>query len=460
MEEQLRENKMGIMPVGRLLITMSLPMMISMLIQALYNVVDSIFVAQLSENALTAVTLAFPIQNLMVSVGAGTAVGINALLSRSLGEKNFDTANKTAENGVLLAVLSSIGFTIFGVLISRPFLEMQTDVVEILEYGVDYLQVCSGFCFGIFIEMTFNRLLLSTGRTVFSMLVQMVGAVINIIMDPILIFGYGPFPAMGVTGAAVATVMGQIIAAGLSIFFNFKFNPEIKMSFRRFRPDGSIIKRIYIVGVPSILLSAVGSVTTFSLNRILMAFSSTATAVMGIYFKLQSFVLMPIFGLNGGLVPIISYNYGAKSRKRLTSTLKLAILLSICIMLVGLVLIQIFPTPILRLFNASDDMLSIGIPALRIISLSFVLAGFSIISISTFQALGNGVLSMMISFIRQLLVLLPAAWLLARSGNVNLIWWAFPIAELAAFSLCVFFLLRTYRKVIKPLGEVSAYVNS
>ena len=444
---------MGVMPVGRLLFSMSLPMMISMLIQALYNVVDSIFVSQISENALSAVSLAFPFQNLMISVAVGTGVGVNALLSRSLGEREFERANRTAENGVFLAVLSLLVFTAVGLLCARPFFAVQTDIEEIVEHGTVYMAICGGACAGIFLEIIFERLLQATGRTIYTMVTQGVGAVINIVMDPVLIFGVGPFPELGVAGAAIATVLGQIVAAVLAIFFNARFNPEIRMSFKGFRPSGAIIGRIYAVGLPSILLTSISSVMTFGMNKILLSFTSTAAAVFGVYFKLQSFVFMPIFGLNNGMVPIVSYNYGARKGARLIKTVKLSILTAVCIMVLGLAVIQIIPGPILLLFNASEDMLSIGVPALRIISIHFILAGFCIVSSSTFQALGSGMKSMAVSIVRQLVVLLPVAWLLSLSGRLELVWWAFPIAELASVCLCSVFLRRTYRRTVLPLQQ-------
>lgn len=453
MGEHVQENKMGVMPVRRLLVTMSLPMMISMLIQALYNVVDSIFVAQISENALTAVSLAFPFQNLMISVGVGTGVGVNALLSRSLGEKEFKRANLAAENGVFLAAVSALAFTVGGVLAARPYFAVQTDVQEIVDYGATYLTICSGLCVGIFIAIMFERLLQSTGRTFYTMITQGTGAIINIVMDPVLIFGLGPFPAMGVAGAAAATVLGQIVGAVLTVIFNARCNPEIQLSLKGFRPNGAIIGSIYKVGVPSIILSSIGSVMTFGLNQILNAFTTTATAVLGIYIKVQSFAFMPVFGLNNGMVPIVSYNYGARNKKRLMGTVKFAMVLAGGIMLVGLLLLQTCTAPILSLFNASEEMLAIGVPALKTISLSFVFAGFAIVSSSTFQALGNGVLSMLVSIVRQLLVLLPAAWLLSLSGRVELVWWAFPIAEVSSMILCTAFLLHTYRKIVRPLPD-------
>ena len=453
MPEHIQENKMGVMPVNRLLITMSLPMMIAMLIQALYNVVDSVFVAQISENALTAVGMAFPFQNLMISVAVGTSVGVNALLSRSLGEKNFDVVNRTAVNGVFLSVVSYLAFLAAGALFARPFFAIQTDIAEIVNYGADYLFLCSVLSFGIFLEVMFERLLQSTGRTFCTMITQGVGAVINIILDPVLIFGLGPFEPMGVKGAAIATVTGQMVAAVLAIFFNQKVNHDIKLTFRGFRPDGPIIKTIYAVGVPSIIMASISSVMTFGMNIILMGFTPTATAVFNVYFKLQSFVFMPVFGLNNGMVPIIAYNYGARKPDRLIKTIKLGCCYAIGIMLAGLAVIQLFTAPILLLFNASETMLAIGVPALRIISVSFLFAGFSVIASATFQALGRGVLSMIMSLVRQLVVLLPAAYLLSLTGNLTLIWLSFPIAEIAALVMCILFLRRVYRRIIAPLGQ-------
>ena len=451
MAEQLQENKMGTLPVNKLLISMSLPMMISMLIQALYNVVDSVFVAQINENALTAVGMAFPFQNLMISVGVGTGVGVNALLSRSLGEKKFDVANKSAENGVFLAILSYLAFLVAGALLSRPFFAIQTDIAEIVEYGTTYLTICLVLSVGIFIEIMFERLLQSTGRTLCTMFTQGLGAITNIILDPCLIFGLGPFPELGVAGAAWATVIGQMAAAVLAIILNQAVNREIHLSVRDFRPDGRIIKTIYSVGVPSIIMSSISSVMTFGMNIILMGFTSTATAVFNVYFKLQSFVFMPIFGLNNGLVPIVAYNYGARKGERLVKAVKLACCYAVGIMVIGLVIVQLFPGPILLLFNASDYMLEIGVPALRTISISFLFAGFCVISSSAFQALGHGVLSMIMSFVRQLIVLLPVAWLFSLTGNLGLVWFSYPIAEIAAVLVSILFLRRIYVQVVQPL---------
>ena len=400
MPQTAQENKMGVMPVRRLLITMALPMMISMLVQALYNVVDSIFVAQISESALTAVSLVFPFQNLMISIGVGTAVGVNALLSRSLGEKNFALADQTAENGVFLSLLSYLAVLVLSLTLAQPFMAIQIDDPEIISYGVSYLRLVGGLSVGMFAAIMLERLLQSTGRTFYTMITQGLGAVINIVLDPLMIFGIGPFPEMGVAGAALATVIGQCVGAVLALYYNIRHNPEIHPRLRGFRPNGAVIRRIYAVGVPSILLSSIGSVMTFGMNQILTSFTSTATAVFGIYFKVQSFAFMPIFGLNNGMVPIVSYNLGAQKKKRLVGTVKFAFLLALCIMIAGFLVFQLLPAPILRLFDASDIMLSIGVPALRIISISFLLASGSIISISTLQALGKGVQSMMISFTR------------------------------------------------------------
>ncbi len=446
-----KENKMGIMPVNKLLVSMSIPMIISMLVQALYNVVDSMFVAQINENALTAVSLAFPMQNLMIAVATGTGVGVNALLSKSLGQKDFDKANKAAKNGVFLAVCSYFVFCLIGVFFSEWFFRVQTNVEEIIEYGTSYLVICSVFSFGIFGQIIFERLLQSTGKTFYTMITQGVGAIINIIFDPIMIFGYFGFPEMGVAGAAAATVFGQIVAMILAIILNHKKNEEITLSIRGFRPEGKIIRAIYAVGVPSIIMASIGSLMTFGMNKILIAFSTTATAVFGVYFKLQSFAFMPVFGLNNGMVPIVAYNYGARKPKRLIHTIKLSVCYATGIMLLAFVVVQIIPKELLLIFNASDHMLEIGIPALRIISISFLFAGFSVISSSVFQALSHGFLSLSVSLIRQLVILLPAAYLFSLSGNLKLIWWAFPLAELVSCVLCALYLKHVYTKEIKPL---------
>lgn len=448
---QPEENKMGIMPVPRLLLSMALPMMASMLVQALYNVVDSIFVARLSEGALTAVSLAFPMQNLMIATGSGVGVGMNAMLSKKLGEKDFEGANRAASNGVFLSVLTYILFLIIGIFVTRAFFQGQTDIEHIIDDGTTYLSLVCIFSFGLFGQVIFERLLQSTGKTFYTMITQGTGAIINIILDPILIFGLLGAPKMGIAGAAVATVIGQIVAALLALYFNIAKNHEIHLRFKGFRPHKETIGRILYVGVPSIIMVAIGSVMTFGMNRILMAFTSTAAAVFGAYFKLQSFIMMPIFGLNNGMIPIIAYNYGARKKERITHTIRLSICSAIIIMIIGLLILQFFPDKLLGLFDASDNMLAIGVPALKTISVSFVFAGFCIVSSFVFQAFGNGILSMLVSFARQLLVLLPVAWFFSRTGNLNLVWLSFPIAEIMALLLCSLFLRRTYVKVIKPL---------
>lgn len=447
-----KENKMGVMPVNKLLLTMSLPIMLSMLVQALYNIVDSIFVAKISENALTAVSLAFPIQSLMIATATGTGVGVNAILSKSLGEKNFEKANRAAVNGVFLALMSYVLFLIIGLTVTMPFYHSQTSDGEILAYGKQYLTIVCVASIGLFIQIIFERLLQSTGKTIYTMITQGTGAIINIILDPILIFGLLGFPAMGVAGAAVATVVGQIIGGIMGIVINNKVNHEIKLIWKGFRPNLPMIGGIYKVGVPSIIMQAIGSLMTYGMNLILISFTSTATAVFGVYFKLQSFIFMPIFGLNNGMIPIIAYNYGAGKRERLIKTVKLSIVYAMAVMTIGFLIFQTLPQVLLQWFNASDRMLEIGVPALRIISISFLLAGFCIICGSVFQALGNGVYSMIVSIARQLGVLLPVAFLLSRLGNVNYVWWAFPIAELMSLALSTFFLFRIYHKIIKHIG--------
>lgn len=442
------ENKMGIMPVNKLLLSMSVPIMASMLIQALYNVVDSIFVARISEDALTAVSLAFPVQNLMIAVSVGTGVGVNALLSRNLGEKNFKGANQAAVNGIFLFFLGFLAFLVFGLTLPRFFFRSQTDIPAIIDYGCSYLSIVCTFSFGLFGQVIFERLLQSTGKTIYSMITQGLGAIINIILDPILIFGLLGFPALGVAGAAIATVIGQIAAMLLGLYLNIKKNKEISINMKGFKPSGKIIKQIYSVGVPSIIMQSIASVMTFGLNKILMGFTATAAAVFGVYFKLQSFIFMPIFGLNNGMVPIIAYNYGAKKTDRLKRTYTLSVVYAVSIMFIGIIILQFFPKQLLLLFDASESMLEIGAAALRIICLSYLFAGFCIISTSLFQALGRGFISMVISIVRQLLVLLPVAYLLSKTGNLNLVWLAFPIAECFALIMCIYYVRRIYKTVL------------
>lgn len=447
----MEENKMGVMPVNKLIITMSLPIMISMLVQALYNIVDSIFVAMINENALTAVSMAFPVQNLMIAVGAGTGVGVNALLARSLGAKDYKKVNKIATNAVFLVAASYLAFLVIGLFLVEPFYRSQTDIGEIIVYGKEYLTICSCFSFGVFTQVMFERLLQATGKTIYTMFTQGTGAIVNIIMDPILIFGLFGFPRMGVAGAAAATVIGQIVAGILSVWCNQKVNHEVHIELKGARPDGEVIRQIYGIGIPSIIMQAIGSIMVYGMNRILITFSSTATAVFGVYFKLQSFVFMPIFGLNNGVIPIIAYNYGARNKDRVMMTIRRSIAYIVTIMLLGLLVFQVFPGILLQMFNASETMLRIGIPAIRIISLSFVLAGFCIGMGSVFQALGRSVYSMIVSVARQLVVLLPVAWWLSRFGNVDLVWWSIPVAELMSLAMSVFFFVRIYRTIISQI---------
>ena len=430
------------------------PMIISMLVQALYNIVDSMFVAQLSENALTAVSLAFPVQSLMIAVGSGTGVGINALLSKSLGEKNFDLADKTAENGIFLAVLSYLLFAVIGVLFSKPFFLLQTTDPEIVENGAIYLMLCCVCSFGMFLQFTFERLLQSTGRTFYTMITQGLGAIINIILDPIMIFGLLGFPKLGVAGAALATVIGQIVASILALLFNIKKNEEITLRLKGFRPNAKVIGKIYSVGIPSIIMASIGSVMTFGMNKILISFTSTATAVFGVYFKLQSFVFMPIFGLNNGMVPIISYNYGARKPDRMMKTIKLSILYATCIMIIGVAIFMLIPDKLLSFLTLRKRCSRSACPRCAP-SASACFAGFSICMLSVCQSLGHGMLSLSVSVVRQLVILLPTAYLLARFSGLNAVWWAFPFAELFSLALCLIYFRYIYGKEIKPLGNAS-----
>ncbi len=451
----IQENKMGTMPIGKLVFNMSLPMMVSMMVQALYNIVDSIFVAKLSENALTAVSLAFPLQTLLIAVGTGTGVGMNALLSKSLGEKDFKKANKTATNAAFIYAVSYIVFLILGFTVAKPFYRSQVGSAdaEIMTMGVDYLSTVMIFSFGIFTQVFFERLLTSTGRTIFSMTSQLSGAVTNIILDPILIFGMFGAPKMGVTGAAVATVIGQCVAGLVAGTCNHKFNHEVRFQFKGFKPDFKIIGTIYAVGIPSIIMQSIGSVMTYCMNRILIEFSSTATAVFGVYFKLQSFFFMPVFGLNNGITPIIAYNYGARQRKRMVKTIKVSLVMAFCLTFIGFVLFESIPQALLGLFNASNDMLKIGVPALRTIGVHYLIAWFCIIVGTVFQALGKAVFSMVVSIMRQLVVLVPAAYLLAKFGGLHMVWWSFPIAEVMSFIVSLTFLIKIWNDIIKDIPE-------
>lgn len=454
MEKELQqENKMGVMPITKLIITMSLPIMASMLVQALYNIVDSVFVAKISENALTAVSMAFPIQNLMIAVGTGTGVGVNALLARNLGAKDYKKVSQIANHAVFLAVASYVVFLLVGLFGAEAFFRSQTDIEEIVQYGTEYVRICCCLSIGMFLQIFFERMLQATGKTIYSMVSQGLGAIINIIMDPILIFGLFGLPKMGVAGAALATVLGQIAGGIIGIILNHKKNHEVQIHLKGFKPEFAVVKQIYGIGIPSIIMASIGSVMNYGMNRILLGFTSTAAAVFGIYYKLQSFIFMPVFGLNNGVIPIISYNYGAGKRERVLKALKTSIVLAVGIMVIGLLVFQTLPNQLLAMFEASDQLLQIGVPALRIISLSFVFAGVGIACSSAFQALGNAVYSMLMSFARQLVVLLPVAYLLSLSGNVGLVWYAFPIAEIASTCVCTIFMVQINKKVISKIGR-------
>lgn len=457
----LTENKMGVAPIAPLLASMAVPMMVSMLVQAFYNIVDSVFVSQISENALNSVSLAFPLQNLMIAVGAGTAVGMNALLSRSLGEKRRDHADQAANTGIFVFLCSFVAFALVGAFLSRPFFLALTDIPEIVDFGVSYTTICLCGSIGIFMQFCLERTLQSTGRTTLAMISQIIGAVTNIILDPILIFDKGesifnlfemPFGfGLGVAGAAIATISGQILAATVALFMNIYKNPDIHLSVRKIRPDKFTIREIYRVGLPSIVMQSIGSIMTFSLNKILISFSTTATAVFGAYFKLQSFVFMPVFGLNNGMVPIVAYNYGAKRPDRVWKTVKLTIFSAEALMVCGILLFELMPETLLSFFNPSEEMLRIGDTALRIIASHFVLAGFSIIALSVCQAIGNPIYSLIVSVCRQLVVLIPTAWLLSKTGNLSLVWLAFPIAELFSMMLSAVFFSKTVRSANKHM---------
>lgn len=448
---RLPENKMGVMPIGKLLINMALPMIISMLVQALYNVVDSIYVSQISENAVTALSLAFPIQNLQIGFAVGIGVGVNALLSKSLGQKDQENANFAAGNGAVIMVIATIAFMIFGVVGVEPFFRIQTDVPATLEASITYTRICSIGCLGVFISILCERLLQSTGRTIYTMITQSFGAIINIILDPILIHGQLGLPAMGIAGAAWATIIGQWASAILGIIFNLTCNPEVHLHPKYFRLRGKTVAPILTVGIPSVVMNGIGSVMTFGMNQILQGFRETATSVFGVYFKLQSFFFMPLFGLNNATISIIAYNYGARRPERIMKTLKISSISALTLMITGMLIFQFAPELLLSMFNPSQDFMTMGCAALRTISFAFPIAAVCIALSASFQALGNGIYSTIISLARQLIVLLPAAYLLSLSGDVNLVWWSYPIAEIISGALTFYFFLRIYRQRIKPL---------
>lgn len=461
-----KENKMGVMPVGKLLFSMSVPMMLSMLMQAFYNIVDSIFVAQISEtgNELAALTFAFPLQSLMIAFGGGTMLGMNTLISKSLGRKDTDSADKAAGTGLFLTVCTSLVFTLIGIFLSRPFFETQTGVQEIIDYGTVYTAICLGGSIGLFGQFCFERMLQSTGRTMLSTITQFTGAIINIILDPIFIFNKGdmlfgtfemPFGlGLGVAGAAIATIAGQIIAALMGLVFNICFNHDVRLHIKNIRPHFPSVKEIYKVGAPSIIMQSVGSLTTFTLNQILTrGFTEVAVNVYGIYFKLQSFIFMPVFGLNNGMIPIISYNYGAKQPARVKKTITLSIITAVSIMAVGYAVFLLAPDTLLNMFNPTEDMLVMGRSCLRLIGLSFIPAGFCIITISVTQAIGNPFFSLITSACRQLVVLLPVAWILSLTGKLWAVWLAFPTAEVVSLALSIVFLISTMKKANKEMAK-------
>ena len=449
----LQENKMGVMPVGKLLANMAVPMIISMLVQALYNVVDSIYVSQISESAVTALSLAFPVQNMQIGFAVGIGVGVNSLLSKSLGERDQEAANRTAGNGLVLMLIISVVFMLFGMFGVRPYYEMQSSVTETVEGGIVYSRICCMMTLGIFMEILGERLLQATGRTVHTMITQSTGAIINIVLDPILIHGWFGLPAMGVAGAAWATVIGQWAAAFLALYFNEKHNPEVQFGRRYAKLHGPTVRKILTVGVPSIVMNSIGSVMNFSMNQILQGFTETATSVFGIYFKLQSFFFMPLFGLNNATISIIAFNFGARKPERMVKTLKLSVGAALAMMLCGFAAFQLAPDLLLGMFNPSDTFLEIGRSCLRTISFSFPIAAICISLGSCFQALGNGIYSTITSLCRQMFVLLPVAYLLSLSGNVNLVWLAYPIAEIASGTVTAIFFARIYRQKIKPLFQ-------
>ena len=449
----IKENKMGTMPLGKLLLNMATPIVMAMVVQALYNVVDSLYVSRISESAVTALSLAFPVQNILIGFATGIGVGVNSLLSKSLGEGNQENANRSAGNGMVLVGIVAVAFILFGAFATRPFFAIQSKVQETVDNGVAYLSICCMFSLGLFVEVLGERLLQASGRTAFTLLTQGTGAVANIILDPLFIFGFEPLgiPAMGITGAAVATVIGQWLAGVLAVIFNMKFNPDVHFAAKYLKVKKNIMKPILTVGIPSVIMVAIGSVMNFSMNQILQGFSETATSVFGIYFKLQSFFFMPLFGINTATISIMAYNYGARDPKRIMGTLKRAAISAVTIMILGLLAFQFLPDLLLGMFNPSEEFLRIGRRALKTISFSFPLAAIGISISGSFQALGNGIYSTITSLCRQMLVVLPAAYLLSLSGEVTRVWWAYPIAEVVSTCVVLFLFWRIYKKKIKPL---------
>ena len=455
-KETLQENKMGVMPVGKLLVNMALPMIISMLVQAFYNIVDSVYVSQVSESAVTALSLAFPVQNMQIGFAVGVGVGVNALLSQSLGRKNQESVNWAAGQGVFLALVATALFMLFGFFGVRPYYTMQSTVAETVEGGIAYTSICCIFTVGIFIQVLCERLLQATGRAMQTMILQGTGAIINIILDPVFIHGWWGMPKMGVAGAAVATVIGQCTGAVLGIYLNLRHNPEVQLHVKFMKPNWKVIAPILEVGIPSVVMNGIGSVMNFGMNQILQGFNEVATGVFGIYYKLQSLFFMPLFGINNATISILAFNYGARKPKRIVHTLKLATAVAVCIMLVGLAVFQLFPQALLGIFNPTEEFLAIGVKALRILCLPFPVAAICIALGASFQALGKGSYSTIVSLCRQLIVLLPVAYLLSLTGDVNNVWWSFPIAEVMSALVTGLLLGRLYRRKVKPLFEDAA----
>lgn len=455
-KETLQENKMGVMPVGKLLVNMALPMIISMLVQAFYNIVDSVYVSQVSESAVTALSLAFPVQNMQIGFAVGVGVGVNALLSQSLGRKDQESVNWAAGQGVFLALVATALFMLFGFFGVRPYYTMQSTVAETVEGGIAYTSICCIFTVGIFIQVLCERLLQATGRAMQTMILQGTGAIINIILDPVFIHGWWGMPKMGVAGAAVATVIGQCTGAVLGIYLNLRHNPEVHLHVKFMKPNWKVIAPILEVGIPSVVMNGIGSVMNFGMNQILQGFNEVATGVFGIYYKLQSLFFMPLFGINNATISILAFNYGARKPKRIVHTLKLATAVAVCIMLVGLAVFQLFPQALLGIFNPTEEFLAIGVKALRILCLPFPVAAICISLGASFQALGKGSYSTIVSLCRQLIVLLPAAYLLSLTGDVNNVWWSFPIAEVMSALVTGLLFGRLYRRKVKPLFEDAA----
>ena len=445
-------NKMKTDSIDKLIINISLPMMISMLIQSLYNIVDSIFVSKISADAFTALSLSFPLQSLIIAFATGIGVGFNSLLSRALGEKNKDKASLMAKNGIFVEFINFIIFLIVGLFLIKPFFKIQTDSETIIQYGYDYLKICCCFSFGIFGQIGFSRILQATGKTFYSMLIQLIGAFLNIILDPLLIFGIGVFPKLGVKGAAIATVISQIVGFFFAVFFNKKINKDVDLSFKKFSIDFKAIKKIYAIGFPATIMQALSSFMVFGLNKILLSISLSFPIIFGVFFRLQSFAFMPVIGLTNGIIPIVSYNYGAKEKHRIIQTIKLSSIYASVIMIIFMIALQIFPQFFISFFEISPKILNDTILAVKIISISFIFIGFCSVISAVLQALGNGFLSMLISFFRQIIVLLPLAFVLSKMSKTYAVWFAFPIAEFFASILSLILLYIVYNKKIKNIG--------